>query len=124
LRITVEGRTYDVDVEVVDEGALPPPSPMPGASVKLAPPVPAMPPVRGGRLPKGDHKTSRTPFAGLVISVAVVPGQNVAKGDLLVVIEAMKMESKIVAEAAGVVKAVRVAAGDAVKPGQILVEFE
>ena len=67
---------------------------------------------------------SRSPFAGVVISIAVEPGQQVAKGDPLLVIEAMKMETKIVSEAAGVVKAVCVAAGDAVKPGQILVELE
>jgi glutaconyl-CoA/methylmalonyl-CoA decarboxylase subunit gamma len=124
LRITIEGRTYDVDVEMVGEEPLSSPAPLPAATVKLAPPVPAVPPARSSRFVKGDGKTSRSPFAGVVISVAVAAGQKVAKGDLLLVIEAMKMETKVIAEADGTVKVVCVAAGDGVKPGQTLVEFE
>ncbi len=124
LRITIEGRSYDVDVELVDEQPQVSPAPMPAATVKIAPPVPAQPPIRGRRPARGDDKTSRSPFAGVVVSVAAAAGQRLAKGDPLLVIEAMKMETKVVAEADGVVKAVCVAAGDAVRPGQVLVEFE
>jgi biotin carboxyl carrier protein len=129
LRITLEGKTYDVDVEVVAEPQMPPgtgqarpPGPLPGRGAKPLPP--ASPHPRGRRPHKADDKICRSGFAGVVISVAVSAGQSVERGDLLMVIEAMKMETKIAAEAGGVVKAVRVAAGDAVKPGQILMEFE
>ncbi len=124
LRITIEGRTYDVDVELVDELASSP-APLPAATVKIASPLPATPPARGRRGAKQeDDGTLRSPFAAVVISIAAAPGQKVAKGDLLMVIEAMKMETSILAEADGTVKAVPVAVGDAVKPGQALVEFE
>lgn len=123
LRITIEGRTYDVDVELVDELALSP-APLPAATVKIASPLPATPPARGRRAAKEDDGNVRSPFAGVVISVAAAAGRKVAKGDLLLVIEAMKMETSVVAEADGTVKAVSVAVGDAVKPGQVLVEFE
>ena len=124
LRITIEGRTYDVDVELVDELASSP-APLPAASVKIASPLPATPPARGRRGAKQeDDGILRSPFAAVVISIATSAGQKVAKGDLLMVIEAMKMETSIVAEADGTVKAVPVAVGEAVKPGQALVEFE
>ncbi len=123
LRITIESRSYDVDVELVEEQA-PSPAPLPGATVKIAPPMPGTPPARGRRASKGDDKALCSPFAGIVISVATAEGRQVAKGDLLLVIEAMKMETKILAEADGTVKGVSVAAGDPVKPGQVLVEFE
>jgi biotin carboxyl carrier protein len=122
LRITIEGKTYDVDVEVVAES--PAPEPEPARTAKPTPPAAPPPRPRGIRPQETDDGICRSPLAGLVISVAAHAGQAVGKGDLLLVLEAMKMETKIGAAAAGVVKAVRVAAGDAVKPGQVLVEFE
>lgn len=118
LRITVEGRTYDVEVEVVEEAPLPA-APRPARAIKPPPPARVPLPRRGK-----DEKNARSPLAAVVISVTAVAGQRVEKGELLMVIEAMKMETKILAPAAGVVKSVRAAAGDAVKPGQILVELE
>jgi pyruvate carboxylase subunit B len=62
----------------------------------------------------------KAPMPGLVLRVLVEPGQPVAAGAGLAVLEAMKMENQIKAPAAGVVRAVRVAAGTAVEKGQIL----
>lgn len=124
LRITIEGKTYDVDVELVDELAVSP-APLPAATVKIASPLPPTPPIRGRRgVKQEDDGTLRSPLAAVVVAIAAAAGQRVEKGDLLMVIEAMKMETSIVAEAAGTVKAVPVAVGHAVKPGQALVEFE
>ena len=61
---------------------------------------------------------------GLVVRVQIEPGEKVAAGDPLVVLEAMKMENELKAGAPGVVKSVRVAPGEAVEKGQVLVEFE
>ena len=126
LRITVEGKTYDVDVEVVDETQTPPAPPqVPAPSVK--PPAARVAPVpysRARQAARSDEKTCRSPLAGIVVSIAAAVGQAVAKSDLLLVIEAMKMETRILSEGDGTVKAVKVAAGDAVKSGQVLVEFE
>jgi 3-methylcrotonyl-CoA carboxylase alpha subunit len=61
---------------------------------------------------------------GRVAAVKVAAGQHVAKGEELVVIEAMKMENALRAPREGVVRAVHVAAGDMVAPGRALVELE
>ena len=64
------------------------------------------------------------PMPGVVASVAVQVGQQVHKGDLLLTIEAMKMETEVQAAIAGKVTAVHVAKGDRVNPGEILIEIE
>jgi 3-methylcrotonyl-CoA carboxylase alpha subunit len=64
------------------------------------------------------------PMSGLVVAVMVGPGDKVAKGAPLMILEAMKMEHTIAAPAAGVVKAVNFAAGDRVKEGADLVELD
>lgn len=125
LRITLEGRTYDVDVELVEEPQTPPQAPAANLPLRRPPSVPLPPPPpRNRRAPRSDEKTCRSPLAGVVVSIAVAIGQKVEKNDLLVVIEAMKMESKILALGPGTVKTVGVTAGEAVKPGQILIELE
>jgi biotin carboxyl carrier protein len=66
----------------------------------------------------------RAPMPGLVVRVLVEPGQEVAAGAGLVVLEAMKMENELKAPAAATVGAVRAQAGQAVEKGQVLVEFQ
>jgi len=56
--------------------------------------------------------------------VNVAPGQSVEKNDLLMVLEAMKMETNVTAPGAGIVKNINVAAGGSVKVNQVIVEFE
>jgi len=60
------------------------------------------------------------PMPGKVIQVLVKPGDAVANGDALLILEAMKMENRLLAEAPGVVEAVRVRAGELVDGGQVL----
>lgn len=76
----------------------------------------------------GDQRRAagvlKAPMPGLVVRVQVQPGEKVAAGDPLVVLEAMKMENELKAGAPGVVKSVRVAPGEVVEKGQVLVEFE
>jgi biotin carboxyl carrier protein len=76
----------------------------------------------------GDRRRAagvlKAPMPGLVVRVQVQPGEQVAAGDPLVVLEAMKMENELKAGAPGTVKLVRVAPGEAVEKGQVLVEFE
>ena len=66
----------------------------------------------------------RAPMPGMVVRINAKPGEQVAAGAGLVVLEAMKMENELKAAAAGTVKAVRVNSGEAVEKGQVLVEFE
>lgn len=65
----------------------------------------------------------RAPMPGLVVRVEVVEGDNVSPGQGLVIVEAMKMENELKAEAGGVVSRVHVSAGQAVEKGTVLVEF-
>ncbi len=66
----------------------------------------------------------RAPMPGLVSRVQVAPGDAVAPGQGVVIIEAMKMENELKAETAGVVARVLVSAGEAVEKGAVLVEFK
>jgi len=66
----------------------------------------------------------RAPMPGLVLRVLAEPGQPVAVGAGIVVLEAMKMENELRATAGAVVRAVKVRPGEPVEKGQILVEFE
>ncbi len=130
LKITVHGVAYEVDVEVLDAkdemlGA--PVSPLPPAERLAVPAAPGAPAPAAaaapGAPPAGEAGGVASPIAGTVLEVRCKPGDKVAAGKDLVVIEAMKMETIIAAPAAGTVKAVLVAAGDAVRENQTLVEM-
>jgi acetyl-CoA/propionyl-CoA carboxylase biotin carboxyl carrier protein len=75
------------------------------------------------RMAHGHGDIVRSPMQGTVLTVGVAEGQTVGAGDVLVVVEAMKMENEIVAHGPGVVEAVEVAAGDQVTNGQALVRL-
>ena len=128
LRITVEGVSYDVEVEVLDENGAPgaPASgPAPPASTPAR--VPGSPPARptpSAPPPAGDGSDCRSPLSGSVLDVRVKPGDAVALNQVLMVLEAMKMEANIASPTDGTVKAVHVSAGDTVREGQVLVEFD
>ena len=86
-------------------------------------------PTAGLDVPAGDEnvdetKVCRSPVAGVVVKLNVQPGQDIQPNDLMMVLEAMKMETNITAPIAGKVKQVNVAHGDGVKVNQVLVEFE
>ena len=66
----------------------------------------------------------KAPMPGLIVRVTVEPGDRVQAGQGIVVMEAMKMENELRAQAAGTVKAVHARAGSAVEKGALLVELE
>jgi biotin carboxyl carrier protein len=66
----------------------------------------------------------KAPMPGLVVRVQVEPGQTVAAGAGIVVLEAMKMENELRASTPAVIKSVHARLGEAVEKGQVLVEFE
>ncbi|MCY7351618.1 MAG: biotin/lipoyl-binding protein [Cytophagaceae bacterium] len=68
--------------------------------------------------------TIKAPMPGLIVDVKVQPGQTVAKGDIVLILEAMKMENIIKAPGDGTVKAVRVAPRENVEKNQVLIEFD
>jgi biotin carboxyl carrier protein len=124
LRITVDGRVYDVTVEdLSDTGSLI----YPARSSMTIPPVPAAEAAPPGPAPAvGTAAASAGPgdvvatLGGVVESVAVAVGQAVRQGQTVVVLEAMKMNSPMVAPRDGTVTSLSVKAGDAVEAGRVL----
>jgi methylmalonyl-CoA carboxyltransferase small subunit len=120
LRIVVEGKAYEVEVDILEEAT-------PDPSVAVAPEIQSsvLPPAgKVGLSGAGEDKIVRSPLAGLVVRVYAEPGQEVKADDLLMVLEAMKMETNINAPVAGKIKSVDVTPGHAVKLDQILLQFE
>lgn len=125
LRITIDGKAYDVEVEILDGAESAPeypPYPPPAAFVPANPAELVIAP-QTSALPAND-KECRSPVTGMVIKVEVEPGQMVQPNDVVMVLESMKMEMQITAQLAGVVKSIPVTAGASVKVNQLLVEFE
>jgi methylmalonyl-CoA carboxyltransferase 1.3S subunit len=123
IQIAIGGKAYEVEVEVEGEeyvpGQLPPGTPLQSQRVATAP----RPGSSLGAV-ADESSVCRSPVAGIVVRVAVQPGQQVQVDDVLVVLEAMKMETSVTAPIAGKVKCIKVVPGQAVKLNQILVEFE
>ncbi len=72
----------------------------------------------------GALKQIKAPLPGTIIALMVKEGDTVKKEDTLLTMEAMKMENKVLSEAGGVVKSIKVATGESVLQGQVLVEIE
>ena len=105
LKITVNGVVYDVQVE--ETGA-------------AAPAAPAAAPAA----PAAGAEVVASPMPGTIVSVAVSAGASVKKGDVLVVLEAMKMENEIMAPHDATVAGVHVNKGDSVESGTPLVSLQ
>lgn len=126
LNITVDGKTYEVDVEAVE-----PDSPNPlqrswtvGSAPVRVPVAPAPVKPAGESHPVDEAKVCRSPVSGIVIKIAAKVGQSLQTGDVLLVLEAMKMETNITAPGPGKIAVILVSAGDSVQSGQVVVEFE
>lgn len=133
LRVTINGVSYDVDVEILeddDDGAaygfpkttsVPTPPSTQGASPAPPTPRPAAPtPAATG----GNTKEVTSPIAGTIIEVKAQVGNSVNQNDLLIIIEAMKMNTNINSPVSGKIKEVKVQTGDMVQQGHVLVTFE
>jgi methylmalonyl-CoA carboxyltransferase small subunit len=118
LNITIDGKTYEVDVEVAEPET--PGAPRTVSGLNLGP-APARVPEA---VPVNDEKVCRSPVSGIVVRVAAQLGQSLQAGDILIVLEAMKMETNITAPRAGKVAAITVNQGDSVQAGQVVVEFD
>ena len=66
----------------------------------------------------------KSPLPGSILSIAVKEGDSIKKGDLLLVMEAMKMENNVLSEKEGIVAAIKVKPGDAVLQNDVLIEME
>ena len=133
-RVTVNGKVFDVMVELMGEGGITPTPEKPTVAPILEEKVVASTPEISVRAPvqevakevpdlpvPSDDEKVLSPFPGNIIEVAVIVGQSVSAGQRLVVLEAMKMENEIVAPRDGTVKEVLVTKGTNVNTDDLLV---
>ncbi len=120
--ITVNGNVYEVTVEEgftgaasAPKAAAPAPKAAPAAAPKAAPAAaPAAPAGAAGAV------AVTAPMPGKILGVKASAGQAVKRGQVLLILEAMKMENEIVAPQDGTVATINVAVGDSVEPGATL----
>ena len=138
-KVTVNGTAYDVLVEdmggaqacyapaaqpaaaaPVPAPAAPVPAPAPVAAPVPAPapvaaPIPAAAPAPAGA------SVVEAPMPGKILKISVAVGASVSSGDVLLILEAMKMENEISAPAGGTVREIRAREGDSVNTGDVLI---
>jgi len=127
LKITVHGVAYEVEVEVLDPGeGFPAATSVPKARPHNSNPgiTPSAPPASKSPAAASGGGSVSSPIAGTILEIKCKPGDTVAKDQILLVIEAMKMKTSIAAPTAGKVKTVPIAVGDSVRENQTLVELE
>jgi len=122
LQIVIDGKTYEVEYDTAEESTS-----ASGPTIERAQSI-VLPTAQGPALPGttdiDESKLCRSPVAGIVARVNVQPGQSVRSGDVLVVVDAMKIENNLAAASAARVRFVKAKVGDSVKLRQILIEFE
>lgn len=113
--VTVNGTKYEVTLEAVD-----------ASEVKASPAAPAAPTAAPAPAPvsapaaNANGETVTSPMPGTILSVNISNGSAVKKGDVLLILEAMKMENEILAPCDGTVASVNVTKGSSVETGAVL----
>jgi biotin carboxyl carrier protein len=125
FRITVDGRSYNVVVEDLDPGApvAAPPPVAPAAAAALAPAPVAAPPPPVATAAAGPGSIV-APLGGVVFSIDVPLGRDVAVGDKVATIEAMKMKTEVRAKVAGKVTTIAAKVNESVETGQLLMTVD
>ncbi|MDR2156979.1 MAG: biotin/lipoyl-binding protein [Clostridiales Family XIII bacterium] len=130
--ITVNGTTYAVEVEEVGgtpvvtsaATAVPAPAAVPVPPAPVPAPAPSPAPAPAAQAPSAGAAVVDAPMPGTILDIRVSPGQAVSEGDVLLILEAMKMENEIVAPQGGVVDAILTAKGASVNAGDGLVSLK
>ncbi len=112
-KVNVNGKVYEITLEVIDKDDI-------KAPAKEEPKAQAPAPAASAPVAPAGAKTVNAPMPGNILKVNVTAGQSVKKGDVLMILEAMKMENEIMAPADAVVSSVSVSAGSTVEAGAVL----
>jgi biotin carboxyl carrier protein len=126
--VTVNGNRYQVEVEEVSgefEDAAPKattaPAPKPAAQQPPMGEMPSAPaPKPAAKRAPEDGEKINCPMPGTIVNIAVKEGDSIKKGDLLFVLEAMKMENEIVSPVSGTVASIQVSRGQSVNTDDLL----
>ena len=128
FKITVDDRTYDVAVEEIEDDvattsdsislSAPTPTVSGSGSARIAPPVAPSTPAPA-KVATGSNDVV-SPLSGTVVEIHVPVGHEVQRGDRLITLEAMKMNTAVSAPRGGGVKSIEVQVGAAVQEGQVL----
>ena len=132
--ITVNGKSYEVEVEeigqeisttrTVSAPSAPKAAPAAAAAPEPAPQKTETPkPATGGAVPQGAE-TIKAPMPGTILDVKVKVGDKISKGQVIAILEAMKMENEIMSPRDGEVVSVQVATGASVNPGDVIVAIQ
>ena len=127
-KVTLNKRTYEVEVEagkamLIDEyeAYAPAPAAAPVAAAPVAAAAPAAPAPAPAAAALAAGEVVKSPMPGNILKINVSQGQAVKEGDVLIVLEAMKMENEIVAPKSGSVAQIAVSKGQVVETGTPLV---
>lgn len=130
FNITVNGKSYEVDVEEVGGVSMPAPAAKPVAQTaptaapKAAAPAPtAAAPAPKAEVPAGGTKVN-APMPGTILDIKKNVGDSVNAGEVLLILEAMKMENDIMAPVAGKIVSIMVAKGASVNSGDVMIVIE
>jgi biotin carboxyl carrier protein len=113
--VTVNGTAYEITLEVADAAEIKETAP---AAAPAAAPAPAAPAAPTAAPANGETVTA--PMPGTILAVNVSNGAAVKKGDVLMILEAMKMENEIIAPVDGTIASVNVTKGSSVETGAVL----
>ena len=119
FNITVNGKVYDVAVEELDANAAPVAA-APVAAPAASAPAPAAPAAAAPAPTAGAGEAVNAPMPGTILDVKVNNGDSVTKGQVIMILEAMKMENDIVATCDGTITSLLAKKGDQVNSGDAL----
>ncbi len=127
--ITVNGTAYAVEVEEIGGSsapvAAPAAAPAPVAAAPAAAPAPAAKPAAApAAAPSAGATVISSPMPGTILDVKVTPGQAIKSGQVLVILEAMKMENEIMSPVDGVIDVVTTTKGSSVNAGDLLLTIK
>lgn len=118
--VTVNGKKFEVEVEEAAAAQVAQAAPAPVQQAAPAAPIAASAPAQAAQ----GAKTIKAPMPGTIIDVKVNPGQSVKRGDVLFILEAMKMENEIMAGEEGVIASVAVSKGTTVNTDDLLASMQ
>jgi len=130
--VTINDKNYEVEVErgqativKTTQAAAPAPQPAAAPATPAAPAAPATPPAQPVQAAPANvsGEPIKAPMPGTILDIKVNPGASVKEGDILIILEAMKMENEILAPRNGVVSQILTSKGASVSTGDVLLKL-